>query len=146
MPLARTATRETGETDEIMVRFWRPNRSPSTEFSEKMTLSVAPVQLLAIFFLLHPLSSAKMSQDLGPRRSTTSEQKEKEKLDIEKQGRGVTVTDDDEASEVFASFVEGEAGHDIKLRTMTWQKTAVLLFGQPSRSLQIALTPRFRSC
>jgi hypothetical protein len=72
-----------------------------------------------------------MAEQQTLRRASTAEHPEKAKVDIEKLSQGLTVTDDDEASEVFASLVDGEAGHDIKLRTMSWQKTAVLLFGKP---------------
>jgi hypothetical protein len=87
-----------------------------------------------------------MSEQQSIGRVSTAERREKEKIDIEKAGRGVTVTDDDEASDVFASFVEGEAGHDIKLRTMSWQKTAVLLFGKPPLCLSSSTSVSLKKC
>lgn len=36
----------------------------------------------------------------------------------------------DGSSDVFVALVEAERGHDIKLRTMSWQQTAVLLFAE----------------
>lgn len=50
-----------------------------------------------------------------------------EKRDIEKSGGGRV---EDASSDIFAAMVEAEGAHDIKLRTMSWQKTAVLLFGE----------------
>lgn len=36
----------------------------------------------------------------------------------------------DSTTEVWASLVAEEANNDIKFRTMSWQKTALLLFGE----------------
>jgi len=36
----------------------------------------------------------------------------------------------DASSDVFAALAAEEAGHDIKFRTLTWQKATLLLFGE----------------
>ena len=48
----------------------------------------------------------------------------------------------DQNSDVFVALVEAERGHDIKLRTLSWQKTAVLLFAEcaSGRAVSGALT------
>ena len=50
----------------------------------------------------------------------------------------------DQNSDVFVALVEAERGHDIKLRTLSWQKTAVLHGRRPVRDVRHGASSRLQ--
>lgn len=76
---------------------------------------------MASVFDPHKPAEEGYASDVDPTKSITSKE---DGLDGEP---NVTVR---EVDEQFEALVAEERDHDIKLRTMSWQKTAVLLFGE----------------